>query len=82
MYSKEDFIRSYMDSIILPVPSNPDLRKKIIFWPVDLLDRIREISKKNDENVSTFIRRIIAREVGWKGPTNNITGYRRGTYET
>ncbi|WP_319524326.1 hypothetical protein [uncultured Desulfosarcina sp.] len=59
----------------MPSPKNPHLSAHKIDFPNALLIRIKEIALKEDENVSSLIRRVMAEYVGWEGPVRNITNY-------
>lgn len=56
-------------------PANRNLSAIKIDWPNELLDLIRADAAHEDETVSAFIRGVVARHVGWEGPTRNIQNY-------
>ncbi|MCA0032704.1 hypothetical protein [Mesorhizobium sp. B263B2A] len=56
-------------------PTNPHLSSMKMDWPTEFLDLIRERAAEEDENVSAFIRKIIAAHIEWTGPTRNIRDY-------
>lgn len=59
----------------MPNPKNKHLSAHQIVFPNELLQKIREAAKREDENISSLIRRVMADYVGWEGPTRNMTDY-------
>ena len=67
---------------LMSQPKNPSLQMHRLQFPIELYEAVAKAAAAEDENISAFIRRILAREVGWTGPTRNLTGYRGANSET
>ena len=59
----------------MPSPKNEHLKAHKIDFPAELLELIRDAAAKEDENISSLIRRIMADYVGWDGPTRIVANY-------
>ena len=59
----------------MPSLKNSNLKTHKIDFPGELLDLIRDRAIKEDENISSLIRKIMANYVGWEGPVRNLKDY-------
>ncbi len=66
----------------MPNSKNPYLQSHKIDFPIELSKKIQKVCDKEDENISSLIRKVMANYVGWEGPTRNIKNYRPSKLET